>query len=616
MKNNVKSSHLPLTVLSGVAFILLLGYAGLLGTSTWRPDEYDTLARYRTEGTHFLWHRIIAWSPRPFSELLIYFYAKLVNTTKLQLTPLIMGMVWFGLFFSIGMGIHITQKTRIPIGIRALPVTLPIILTLCIAKTGEVFYWPFGSMAYMPTISAILLMLTLLIWGSIQEHALPWGISASILATSSEMGAFFVILLFALLTLSGINRRQTTGHFDFEWTWIKPLVPSALMAICVLVLLSIGRLGNPDEAKMGSGVSHDIAAVLIAAIPETARQILGKSETDWQGIAPYFLIKILLGLFIFHLMRLNPFNRQKCNAILSFSLASIATIGLSEIGAFYQFGVSCCERHDTVRHFLSYIGVISFSAASASLIHGENFKKNTKLFCMTSGYILVGLCTLASIKKMWIDYGNYHNVTHLHQENWIFQKNPPFTFQIDSIKGYAYGTLPMPSEGIYSTSEPNIPIFNKSIITFFGVKEIKFFSKPETADGFNHNPAKTLQEISDWKNMTCTTDILKAENQSLDAKEIKATQLTVGGWINLPDTGLNISQTKIMLRVQKDAQDIDYFFPLELSDRPDVAQHFKRNELLKSGYATTVSIPFTRIRDLSIIATDGTLSARCPVRLP
>lgn len=616
MKSNTRLLHLPLIVLSGVAFILILGYAGLLGTSTWRPDEYDTLARYRTEGTHFLWHRIIAWSPRPFSELLIYFYAALVNATKLQLTHLIMGLVWFGLFFSIGMGIILTQKTRVPIGIRALPVILPTILTLCIAKTGEVFYWPFGSMAYMPTISAILLMLAILIWGNIQEHALPWGISASILATSSEMGAFFILLLFALLTLSGISRHKTTGHLNFEHAWLKPLIPSTLMAICVLALLSNGRLGNPDEAKMGSDVSHDIAAVLIAAIPETTRQILGKAETDWQGVAPYFLIKIFLGLFIFFLARLTPFDHQKRNVALSFSIACIASIGLSEIGAYYQFGVSCCERHDTIRHFLSYIGVVSFSTASASLIPGEKIKKSTKLFCMGSGYILVGLCTLVSAKKMWIDYGNYHNITSLHHENWIFQQNPPFIFKVDLKKGYTYGTLPMPSEGIFSGSEPNTPIFNKSILRFFDAKEILFRNKLEITNEFNLNSTETLKKPPDWREMICITDIVRAENLNLDAKEVKAIQLTVGGWINLPDTGLNISQTEIKLHVRIDTQDTDLILPLELSDRPDVSQHFKRDELLTSGYTTTVNIPFSHIRDLSIIATDGTLSARCPLRLP
>lgn len=616
MKLSTKPLNTHLLFLSGMVFLLLLGYAGLLGTSTWRQDEYYTLARYQTEGTHFLWHRIIAWSPRPFSELLIYLYAQLVNTTKLQLTPLMMGLVWFGLFFSIGMGVHITQNTRISIGTRVLPVVLPVILTLSISKTGEVFYWSFGSVAYMPTISAILLMLAILIWGNIQEHALPWGISASVLATSSEMGAFFVVALFTLLTLSGISRHKTIVHPDYEWTWLKPLAPSTLMAIAVLALLSFGRLGNSDEAKMGSEVSHNIAAALATGIPETARQILGKSETDWLELAPYFSIKILLGLFIFYLLRFSPIDPRKRSMVISFSLASIASIGLSEIGALYQFGVSCCERHDTTRHFLSYIGVISFSAGISSLMHGQKIKKSATLICMGSGYILVALCTLLSAKKLWLDYENQKSIINLHHENWIFHQTPPFTFTIDSNSGYTYGTLPMPTEGTYIANHPNTPTFNESILRFFDANEIVFGKNIKNSDTIDQNLMKSLHTISDWCEAICMTDAIQLDNRHAGKKEIESALLTIRGWINLPDTGLDTSKIRVFLIIRQDTHESEFYVPLELFDRPDVARHFNRNELLRSGYAIIAKIPSTPIRDLSIIATDGALSARCPLPLP
>lgn len=607
-----------LSIFSVIFLTLLLAYGGLLGTSTWRPDEYDILARYRTEGISFLWHRVMFWSPRPFSELLIYFYATLVNSSHLQLIPLIMSLVWSGLVFSIGLSVYLLRNTGVSFGIRMLPILLPVVLTLCIAKTGEVFYWPFGSMAYMPTISAILAMLAILIWGNAREHGLLWGISGLILAASSEMGTFFIVFLSGLLALSGIGRDKTTGYFKFERDWLKPLIPSILVAICVLALLYIGRLGNPDEAKMGPGVSHNVGAVLMAAIPEALRQILGKAEaTGWLGGIPYLLIKLCLGLFVFSLMRLLPTAHLKLHAVLAFALASIATIGLSEIAAFYQFGVSCCERHDTIRHFLSYVAVIAFSVAAAFFTKKIPATRNMTRLSIATGLLLMVLCTGVSVKKLWADYRTYDNVTELHNRNWLFGQSPPFTFTIEYLDGHSYGLLPMPPEGIYALKDQNISIFSNSILRFFGAEEIIFQQKRDLTASFTAGQIKNaFTQSSDWREMTCATDIAQAKNNTMGTGKTASTQLTVGGWMNLPDTGLNLSQTKIMLRVSRAEPDADVFFPLELSDRPDVAQHFKRDELLRSGYTTTVNLPFTRIRGLSITATDGALSARCSLRQP
>lgn len=617
MTYKTKSIYSLVSTFSVIFLALLLAYAGMLGTSTWRPDEYDILARYRTEGLSFLWHRVIFWSPRPFSELLIYFYATLVNTSHLQLIFLIMGLVWSGLFFSIGLSTYLFRNTGVSSGIRMFPILLPVVLTLCIAKTGEVFYWPFGSMAYMPTISAILAMLAILIWGNTQEHALPWGISGVILAASSEMGTFFIVFLSGLLALSGIYRSKTTGNFKFENHWLKPLTPSILIAICVLVFLFIGRLGNPGEAKMGPGVSHNVGAVLTAAIPEALRQILGKAETGWLAGMPYLLIKLCLGLFVFGLMRLLPTGHLKRHAVLAFALASIATIGLSEIAAFYQFGISCCERHDTVRHFLSYVAVIAFAAAAAFFTKGMPSTRNMTILCTVTGLLLTVLCTVVSVKKLWADYKTYSNVTDLHSRNWLFRQSPPFTFTMEYLDGHSYGILPMPPEGIYVLKDPNISIFSNSILRFFDAKEIKFQQKRDLTASFTAGQIqKTFSQSADWREMTCATDIAQAEHHTVGTGKTAATQLTVGGWMNLPDTGLNLAQTKVMLRVSRDEPDADVFFPLELSDRPDVAEHFKRHELLSSGYTTRVNIPFTRIQGISITATDGTLSARCLLRQP
>src|SRR4051812_25794284 len=54
--------------------VVVLAFAGLIPLGHW-GDEFETVRIYQQEGYSFFVQRILHWSPRPLSELLIYWYS-------------------------------------------------------------------------------------------------------------------------------------------------------------------------------------------------------------------------------------------------------------------------------------------------------------------------------------------------------------------------------------------------------------------------------------------------------------------------------------------------------------------------------------------------------------
>ncbi|HEX5783530.1 MAG TPA: hypothetical protein VFY35_02275, partial [Burkholderiaceae bacterium] len=160
-----QNGHLPALKFLAITHVIVIAlYFGLIGTGTWRTDEYSTLTQYRDRGLEFLAYRITHWSPRPFSEAIIFVYSTIVNATHFQLTTAALFITWTGLLSSIALPFFAFNNSQIHRHARVLIVALPITLTLSLASTGEVFYWPFGAFAYMPTISTLAIMFGLAFW--------------------------------------------------------------------------------------------------------------------------------------------------------------------------------------------------------------------------------------------------------------------------------------------------------------------------------------------------------------------------------------------------------------------------------------------------------------------
>ena len=136
-----------------VSLATLLAFVGLIPLGRWH-DEYLTLHDYHQGGIGFLWARLLHWSPRPLSELLIYFYGLTVYRVGLPLIGAFIAPFWILLIAAI-----LWPVLRGRQGL--LPACVLLAMLLLGHPVAEVFYWPFGVVAYLPTLTAAAMLLAI-----------------------------------------------------------------------------------------------------------------------------------------------------------------------------------------------------------------------------------------------------------------------------------------------------------------------------------------------------------------------------------------------------------------------------------------------------------------------
>ena len=174
------------TVLS----LLLLAHAGLIVAGQWQGDEWFNFSLFRTEGAGFLLHRVLTWSPRPVSELLVFGYARAVDALHRPLITPMLALLWGALAACAAAllpGAEGVQARRA----RGLAVLAVLAFFLLGHQVAEMFYWPMGAAAYLGAIAALTLAVMLVLRGrhlSRGGAALLAG-ALAIAAGSAEVGA-------------------------------------------------------------------------------------------------------------------------------------------------------------------------------------------------------------------------------------------------------------------------------------------------------------------------------------------------------------------------------------------------------------------------------------------
>ena len=185
--------------------------------------------------------RLMRWSPRPISEVLIWIYAGLVNLTDKPFIGMFLGWLWLMLlltplvaFWQLRM--TVSEDWRRPSPYFSIFAYQLIALFLLEHSPGELFYWPVGAAAYLTTLTAITLCFFQLACSLTERHGgrIITCLSLVIAAGSSETGAFFA-LVFGCFSLIGVSFDKITGAvFQRKILWC--LIPG-LFGISVFWLL-------------------------------------------------------------------------------------------------------------------------------------------------------------------------------------------------------------------------------------------------------------------------------------------------------------------------------------------------------------------------------------------
>ncbi|MEZ2354075.1 hypothetical protein [Caballeronia sp. RCC_10] len=474
------------TLTIGACLVMVGLFAGLIPTGHWQ-DEFFTFAAFRKGGLHFYIERLVTWSPRPVSEFLIYVYSRVVEKSNRPLITPVLALLWLtllaGTFYPVVRSGSIgkpAQRVMLAIAMGTLT------LFLLGHPVSEVFYWPQGSMAYLPTLAVFALLFGLFLVGVDTPPQRALCAAALVLAaTSSELGAMFVAAfagMHFILRLVGvglqpgsmIHRLLTRAMIP----WFMPLV----VAAAVFVLMKSGRLNSAAEVFGDPAIAHHIGIGLMHAVPQYLIEIIAldgqtlNSRNIWLGAvakacyfaAVYVGVKSVRG-------SLKPTGAVQ---LLIFLIAIAAAAFMSLFGAFYQFGVVCCERHDTMRQCMSILllgSVAALFARAGRARPAQEFEEENRGLTSQwfSALILcaVLVSSLTSAKLLANDYRRYGQFLASRSQTWASGlASAPAMVVTQVTPGLVIGGVVRPAGDYVRTDET--PWFLAGILDFFNKKSM------------------------------------------------------------------------------------------------------------------------------------------------
>ncbi|HGL4258421.1 TPA: hypothetical protein ACKE3D_002101 [Burkholderia dolosa] len=419
---------------------------------------------YQKGGIPALISRLQQWSPRPFSEAIIFLYATAAMLLNRPMISAALAVSWLFLPLAVVAATIMNRWATRPLSILGVSLFA---LFLAGHKTGEMFYWPMASLAYLPAAAALLFLFLTMIGSDEKriETRVMQAVALVVLAASIEIGAMFVLaFVIGMIALNLAFRGERAATY-----WI--IVPT-LVAIEILILLYNGRVTKGMELMGDPAIAHHFMQALshgIKAFAEATFSLDG-SSTDPASLILGSTSKFLFFIGAFFTVRAHRDTLRLSVIMLSaFSLACFGTAFLTISAAMYQFGLLCCERHDTFRQCLILLGIASAASAAAArggLLSGQHQR----------GYLLILVAVFVAIsgsaKDLMSDYARYRDLEGARIQNWRSGKSdgPSMTFLVP-IPGRVVGGLVEPG-GTYhmSNNPPVIPqgimyIFHKSSVT-------------------------------------------------------------------------------------------------------------------------------------------------------
>ncbi|KWF29277.1 hypothetical protein [Burkholderia pseudomultivorans] len=456
--------------------VTIAAYAGLLPAGHWQ-DEYYTFYRFRDEGLPYLVDRVLTWSPRPLSETFVYLYSIAVVRTGRPLIGTILATAWIA-----------TALAVVALPIRYAPTRQRVLngtvglglfaLFLTNHPTGEMYYWPQASLAYLPALAAIGALFWLCAASGLESRRTRCAAAALLIvaACSIEVGAMLVFAIAGLSTATYV----AVPHLRNDWrqsTWLAfPLVASG----CVLALIAHGRVSNGAEVMGDPAIAHHARPVLHATIVEFAKAI---AASNWDGRTRFDIVLTIIskacvfGAFFGLSTRLSNSNTRASSIrwLTILSLACAATTLLTIAAAYYQFGMLCCERHDTLRQCLIYLAIASAACAIGLAYRGRAIRGAALPLSMLGTAVVINLSL--SVPALRSDYARYDTLRDIKVVNWNRGTASSSSMEFDqTVPGSIVGGV-LIKEKSYTLADPKKGWWIEGVLKFFRKTEVTFVTK-------------------------------------------------------------------------------------------------------------------------------------------
>ncbi len=339
-----------------LAFLALLGlslvYAAQTGLGHWQVDEFRYFADHDSLGWRAYFERFEV-SPRPLSELLIYFYGAMVLAFERSFVSAALLSIWGASL--LGMAV-VARATMVRIRGRLLAAgtlaVAPMLFTLQTSPVTEMFYWPIATVAYLPMAAAITASMFLLADGAGPGWRQGWcGVMLMVAALSHEIGAAMAIGFALGAAALGIRVAR--------W-WLLP----ALAGVLVMMGLVLFRSHYVDLGSDTKPYTGRLIASAAASLRQMAVDVVttGSFAHDLGGVVAALLQKIAFAAgFALIWIRFGAVRSTRWHVALGAGIA--AAVYFSLLGAFYHYGELCCERQASARQWLIELDYILAAAA-------------------------------------------------------------------------------------------------------------------------------------------------------------------------------------------------------------------------------------------------------------
>lgn len=408
--------------------LIFLGYARLIPLGRWQLDEFSEF--YKMRATPLYFFERLTWSPRPVSELLYGAYGWAVNHFHQPLIVPFLGLLWLILLVS---ALYTPAQRFFERGERVWPILLVSLTLLALAVSGgdatEVFYWPAGAVAYIPTLAAILLLFLQVVdsrLGTPKGRFLA-SLCLIVAATCTEAGATFVVC-YGLVQLFQRAReawRKEPGANRRPLLWIG--IPFSIAA-AVLIAVRMNRFRSNELSADHPAAGHPVKSI-IASFKEMTFEIFGRSTLArayhefpnphmWLHSGMRLPLEILTGshlwmellllaaVLVFWSGAQRPGKRtvqqilECCAALMASALFIIAAANL-------HFGTTCCERHELLRESWWNMILVGLAIAGASRLSDAHRQRIARLTPVAPMLLLLSVLSLGFMGPLRRTYQAY-----------------------------------------------------------------------------------------------------------------------------------------------------------------------------------------------------------------
>ena len=405
------------------AAIVLL-YCGLIGLGQWQADEYADFSQLEY-GVRAVANRL-RWSPRPLSEPIFLGYGWLTIRFQRPLTPLFLGLLWACLAGAALSTLWLRRQSdydRDETWLDALSGVSLMAAFLTAGPLTQVFYWPAGAVAYLPTLSGTLFLFLQVASGSLDTSIgrMRCGIALMIAALSSETGAVFVASFALVMAMYAIAKRlgRDFGSWDLRpqsWCVLPALVSAGVL---LAMLFNRFRAAEPVSQRASATLGHPAASAMAATVDLVADIFgLGPHVHGWFLFNPQFFSVALLAFGIGLCWNQTHAIPERTRSDLGCLASGLLLGSIFTLAACYiHFGQAVEERHRLIILCWIRLALASIAVAVLGSNRARHLREHRVLRVLGPVLIVCGVVIVWHLKPLVREYRAYGAVRKTTKDN-------------------------------------------------------------------------------------------------------------------------------------------------------------------------------------------------------